>query len=344
MTLTSASSSSASFSSSSGAVFLRTSTLALGLLLAASSSAMAAEPNAKDPAAADALFRDGRKAMQAGNYAVACPKFQESYRLDPAPGTLLNLGDCEEKQGHLAAAWQYFRDAEQRLGSDERAGIAKQRWEALDARLAFVTFKLPANAPPDTKVVRDDVELRAAALTVALPIDPGPHVVRVRAPGHVETKIDLSLKSGERKEVPLEIGAAAPSSAASDNNNKGGSSFSTSDPNQRPNYLPWIAYSVAAAGLITMGIGAWQVLDAKSVVEEKCDPNKLCEQAGLDAADKGKAFSIVGTVGGAVFLLGAAAGTYLLLTSPKKSTTGMTVRPAGATTIGGFALGATGTF
>jgi len=319
--------------------------LVFALLIGSTSLASAAEPNAKDPAAADALFRDGRKAMQAGNYAVACPKFQESYRLDPAPGTLLNLGDCEEKQGHLAAAWQYFRDAEQRLGSDERSGIAKQRWEALDARLAFVTFKLPANAPAETKVLRDDVELRAAALTVALPLDPGPHVVRVRAPGHAETKMDLSLKSGEKKEIPLEIGAALPPGSPTPALSTSGSGSTVTNPEQRPSYLPWIAFSVAGAGLITMGIGAWQVLDAKSVVEKQCT-NGVCEQAGLDAADNGKAFSIVGTIGGAVFLVGAAAGTYFLLTAPKKASTtgGGTIRPGAAPLTGGFALGASGTF
>ncbi|NOU28880.1 MAG: hypothetical protein HOO96_13330, partial [Polyangiaceae bacterium] len=48
---------------------------------------------------AETLFREGRKALEAGDYAVACAKFAESQRIEPAPGTLLNLAGCEERSG-----------------------------------------------------------------------------------------------------------------------------------------------------------------------------------------------------------------------------------------------------
>src|ERR1041384_7022387 len=61
-----------------------------------------AEPDSV--AAAETLFREGREAVKRADYAVACPKFQESQRLDPAIGTLLNLALCEESWGGLADA------------------------------------------------------------------------------------------------------------------------------------------------------------------------------------------------------------------------------------------------
>src|SRR5450432_3403221 len=60
---------------------------------------------ADDSAAAQALFDQGKKAMAALNYAEACPKLEESYRLQEALGTLLNLADCYQRQGKLASAW-----------------------------------------------------------------------------------------------------------------------------------------------------------------------------------------------------------------------------------------------
>ena len=46
---------------------------------------------ARDPAAAEVLFRRGRQAMEAKRCAEALPSFVESQRLDPAAGTLLNI-------------------------------------------------------------------------------------------------------------------------------------------------------------------------------------------------------------------------------------------------------------
>jgi len=44
-----------------------------------------------DPMTAESLFREGRRAADEGNYALACTRFEESNRLDPAAGAVLNL-------------------------------------------------------------------------------------------------------------------------------------------------------------------------------------------------------------------------------------------------------------
>ena len=51
---------------------------------------------------ADTLFRQGRASAEAGDYPHACVAFTESFRLEPALGTLLNLADCEEHVGRVA--------------------------------------------------------------------------------------------------------------------------------------------------------------------------------------------------------------------------------------------------
>jgi outer membrane protein assembly factor BamD (BamD/ComL family) len=52
---------------------------------------------------AESLYQQGRDAAQAQNWELACKKFKESHDREPAPGTLLNLGDCEEHQSKLVA-------------------------------------------------------------------------------------------------------------------------------------------------------------------------------------------------------------------------------------------------
>src|SRR6266851_1461448 len=90
----------------------------------------------RDPAAAEALFRAGRAAADKGDYVTACPKFEESNRLDPEVGTVFNLADCDEHLGKIASAWQLFKEVEQRLSaSDERASIASSRAASLEPKL-----------------------------------------------------------------------------------------------------------------------------------------------------------------------------------------------------------------
>ena len=76
----------------------------------------------------EALFEQGRAAMAAGSYDIACARFRDSDKLDPAVGTRFNLADCEERRGRLATAWSLFRGVLSELAhEDDRRPIAEQR-------------------------------------------------------------------------------------------------------------------------------------------------------------------------------------------------------------------------
>ena len=60
----------------------------------------------------------------------ACLKFEESQRLDPSGGTILNLASCHEREGRLARAWSEFSDAATMAIRD-----GKHEREVLDSRL-----------------------------------------------------------------------------------------------------------------------------------------------------------------------------------------------------------------
>ena len=74
---------------------------AIGLLVCLTLAPLASA----DPAAAEALFREGRKLLDEGQLDAACSKLAESQRLDASPGTLGSLAQCHEKQGKTATAW-----------------------------------------------------------------------------------------------------------------------------------------------------------------------------------------------------------------------------------------------
>src|SRR3954469_3989630 len=94
--------------------------------------------HATDPATAQALFDQGRKLMGQERWAEACPKLEESQRLDPAGGTLLHLALCREHEGRIATAWALYQDAALQAKRDnrkDRAKIAQDRVDALSSRL-----------------------------------------------------------------------------------------------------------------------------------------------------------------------------------------------------------------
>src|SRR5262245_3040707 len=90
---------------------------------------------ARDSAGAETLFLEGRKLIEAREYAQACKKLEASQRLAPAVGTLLDLGDGYQQNGQIAPAWLTFREATaeaQRLGRHDRERLARERASQLE--------------------------------------------------------------------------------------------------------------------------------------------------------------------------------------------------------------------
>lgn len=159
--------------------------LAAGALCVALSAPAAAQT---DSAAARALFAEGRSLMDAERYEEACPKLEESLRLDHGMGTQFNLAHCWEKLGRTASAWALFLDvaAAARAGNQpQREAAARERATALEPKLTRLKVTL-TDPTPDTKVMRDDQEVGRAAWGTAVPVDPGDHVIRVTASGKEE--------------------------------------------------------------------------------------------------------------------------------------------------------------
>ena len=161
----------------------RSSILASAVIVLASSSVRAQSGTA----IAEGLFREGKKLLDEKKFSEACPKFEESARLEPSSGVELALGICYEGLGKTASAWAAYESAvslARRDNRKDREKAATAKAAALEPKLAHVTFHVPepvANLP-GLQLKEDAVVIGAAAWKNA-PVDPGAHTLEVTANG-----------------------------------------------------------------------------------------------------------------------------------------------------------------
>jgi hypothetical protein len=309
--------------------------LALAVVLGAV-PAVAAEP--LDPAGGEWLFREGRTLMKKGDFLSACPKLEESLRLDPAVGTLMNLAECEERIGRTASAWQRWGAAADQLPArDRRRETALGRARTLEKSLARLTIKLGAAAPPSARVLRDGVLLGDPSLGVPLPVDPGIHWVVVTAPGREGREVQVRLEVGEQRLVEVEPGAATPPArvlTATPGSMASGAlippfpaaelSAGAIPPARgaRATAAGYLLVTGGTAALATGGYFALQALSARRDARAACTEVQGLERCWSTAAvalDQDRRASLIADVGFAAGAVALAAGVYVLLRRPRTS-------------------------
>jgi serine/threonine-protein kinase len=160
--------------------------LALPLVLPSSARA---DSTPADKAAATVIFNDAKKLLAEGRINDACPKFEESQKIDPTPGTLLNLGDCYERSTppRTASAWGTFKQAEvmsRNRNDKDREEYATKRMLALEPQLSRVTIRVAQDARVAGLDVKwDGKPFGEAVWGSALPVDAGEHAIEAAAPG-----------------------------------------------------------------------------------------------------------------------------------------------------------------
>jgi hypothetical protein len=269
----------------------------------------------RDPTAADALFRAGRDALGRGDARTACPVFGESYRLDPAVGTLLNLAECEALIGRLADATEHYRRVLESLDeSDERVTLVRSRLSELSPRVPTLVLLRGPGLPSATKVVRDGVSLTPASFGVPLPANPGRHELVVTSPGTVPRHYTVSVAEAESKTLILEVGPPAPPPPKP-----------TALLSMKPPPSPAgggrkaIAYGLLGAGVVSAlstGVLAWQYAAARSDVLSHCPTVHGCDNAGLRAAGAASFLQAATVAGGVATALCLGGGLSFILLDP----------------------------
>jgi hypothetical protein len=261
-------------------------------------------------AAAEALFSEGRSLASTGKCDEAIPKFQASQKLDPGVGTLLNLADCYEQVGKTASAWAEYREVialARAAGSKEREELATQKAKALEPKLSRLAIKVSGDAS-GLSITRDGEALESAELGVAIPVDPGTHVIEASAPGKQKFSQSVEVgKDGDSKVVEIPAladgGEAGPGPGPGEPAKSGGGSAQGT-----------MGLVMGGVGIVGVAVGAVFGLSAsskwKDAKAECSDYPYGCGSEGVALQDDAKSAATISTIGfiaGGVLLAGGAA-------------------------------------
>jgi hypothetical protein len=259
------------------------------------------------PDTAQALFDRGLQALKAARYDEACPALEQSYKLDPLPGALFTLAECEAKRGRLTVAVarydEYLRlyatlPPDKQVKQAEREKIARAQRANLEPRIAELTLALPPDAPRETRVTLDGTTLSASNLGVPAFVDPGEHVVTVQIPGGPSREQRILLAPGEKKGIALEARSASALAVLP--------AGSAAQPRVEPPSLApvWIAFAVGGAGLVTGAVTGILSLNKVNELKNQC-PRKDCPTDTALVPVKSSAV-LLGNISTAGFVVGGA--------------------------------------
>lgn len=289
--------------------------LSSNLVIARTALAADAAPNGAKPSAED-LFQQARVLVEQGRYEEACPKLEESHRLEPAVGTQFNLADCYEHVGRTASAHTTFVKVAaiaRAAGKFEREKLANERARALEPALAKVHFAVKANAP-GLEIRLDDAPLTRQDWQSSLAVDPGSHHVVATAPNHRTFEATVVAKASSTVEVDVpELVDLRPTA--------------TTPAPQASSSQRTLALVTGGAGIVALGVGAtFGILSlshhsnaenacASDVYQFRC-PTENGASEWNSARTTGNV-STIGFIAGGVLLAGAA---VLWFTAPRSHT------------------------
>ncbi len=272
--------------------------------------------------------------MTAGALTEACPKFAESQKLDPGAGTLLNLAACYERNGQSASAWATYTDAAVAAEKSNRADWAtkaRTKASAIQPTLSKLSIMVPHTSEvAGLEVKRDGALIGTGEWAVAIPVDPGPHVVEASAPNkkkwtttvQVGTKKDqvaVTVPSLEDSgEAVAAVPGPAPVPAAAPANVKSPEKTEANDGStQRTLGLAVVGVGVVGAALGTVfGLNA---TSKHSDAKASCNADQSsCTSVGAAQMKDARSAATLSTV---AFIVGGAAiagGAVIYLVAPKK--------------------------
>ena len=300
-----------------------------------------------NPAAAEVLFREGRRLLDEGKTEEACLKLAQSEAEDPSSGTLLNLGLCHEIQHKLASAWSEYISAAQLArdqGRADRAAAAEKKAAQLEPRLPYLTVTVAAPVE-GLEVARGGERVGPELLGSAVPLDPGSYVVTARAPGHRPWKTTVDVAEAESRTVqvpelepqapppaatpvvpppaPTAVAPVAPAPLAP-----------TAPPPPSHSALGWV---VGGTGAVALAVGAGFGVSSLASYHDAnalCPSHTECNNSALSARSSAESKAWVSNIAMGAGVVGVGIGTWILLT-------GRHGHPATQVAVGG-ALGAGG--
>ncbi|HEY5936703.1 MAG TPA: hypothetical protein VIU61_18770 [Kofleriaceae bacterium] len=289
------------------------------------------------------LFEEGRALVKEGKYAEACQKFAESYQLDRAAGTQLNLGDCAEREGKLRKAWLLFDDAArayEKTGRAAAAKLARDRAVALEPKLATVIVKIAEPGLPGL-VVRIGDHGAVPAAQIVEHLEPGEVAITASAPGR--TAFATSVTGEVGKQVTVEIPLLAGGSAGAPGPGVVAPRPETPPQGPRDRSRVRLAFGLGIGGGAAFVVSGILGLSARGTYQAaerdhctRTGGQLACDDEGLSAIDSAGTRANIATavaIGGGALV---AAGAILYFTAPREQ---IQVAPMASETTLGLAVG-----
>ncbi len=292
------------------------------------------------PVLAQEAFDQAMKLAKVGNYAEACPKFEESQKLDPQIGTLFFLADCQEHMELRASAWANFvaaGDKAAAVNKPAHAAAARARADALKVRLNKLLILLPEEIrrAPGFEIKKGDIVLGPSQVGAAFAVDNGKHVIQVKATGRrtwattVEvagegSTITVSVPILQEEPVVGPVATAIPTASPSAPPDTGWST---------PRKVALGLGVAGVAGLVAGAVFGGLAIDRSNAAAPLCQAGAAgqadeCLPEGGKARDDARMFAggaNVGLIAGGVL---AAGGLVLWLVAPASDTAAAPAGPA----------------
>jgi len=283
------------------------------------------------------LYNQGKALLDNGKIAEACQKFEDAKHLDGAAiNLLLRLGDCYERLGRTASAYEQFNEVAviATVASDARAATARERASALALRLSRLSIRAPSPIA-GLRIQINGARLASERLGAASPVDPGVYVIEASAPGKETWRTQRQVLSGALVEVvvpPLEA-LQKPKAEKAAAQPAPGSPMSGRA----------LAIALGAVGIAGIGVGAAFGIDAMvkrdaSNKSSHCDPNSFCDPTGYDLRKDAQRSGTISTITFAVGAAALAGGAILFFALPSRPRAaqghGPGLRPVVAASIG----------
>jgi tetratricopeptide (TPR) repeat protein len=168
-------------------------------------TAPATEDDAGRAASARALFQQGVKLADAGQWTEAAQHFQSALALRDSPVIAYNLASALGQLGQLLNASQLLRRVStDPLADPELRASASASLANIEPRLGRLHLQLQGDQPGD-RIAIDDRVLPQTQLGVAFPIDPGTHVVSVQRGEQVLQSEPIVVFEGVTRELSLRL-------------------------------------------------------------------------------------------------------------------------------------------
>lgn len=307
--------------------------VATALIATLAAPSLVRADDAADIAAARELATAGVLLADAGKCDEAIDKLSRAEKLHHAPTILGRLGECQVEVGRLVEGTENLQKViREPLGPNPPSAFvqaverAKKVLLVAEPKIARLTIFVE---PDSATVTIDGVIVPQASVGTARPIDPGSHVLDVRAPGHKNAMQTVTLNTSQVASVTIKL-EKLPEPTEPTEPEPPAPPPKKIEPPPPPAYtappppdhsatrtigtVSFVIGGVALGAGATFGLFA---LDRKNALDRACDGTNCPEdaRATLDAAQNwAVASTVCFVVGGAAI----AAGGVLFLVSAEK--------------------------